>query len=180
MLTFPTSHALTDALITATRDPALATRLPLALFMYERTADTPRPVIGCHLISLQHTAGADGHDTAIVERLETLTREPAGTTGPIPALIRAANTTNHTTSSLRMLACAALDDDIVIAADGPHDCRRLDAVDIDGRVYQLTQHRTETPPVVTVDHIDDPRGIPAVVPALRTALIIAARLTRRY
>jgi len=177
MLTFPTSHALTDALITATHSPVLTAGLPIVLFLYEIADNDTEHLIRCHVIRPRRSSGPDAHDTTIVGRLDALTREHTDTQGPIPAVMAAVNATAGDAPGFRMLACAALDDDIVIAADGPHGCRRLDAVDIDGRIYQLTRYHAENHPVVTVD--DEPRDAPAAIPALQTALAVAVRLTSR-
>jgi hypothetical protein len=179
MLTFPTSHALTAALTTVTQSPVLTARLPILLFLYEIADNDTEHLIRCHVIRPQSSSGPDGSDTTVVGRLDALIREHTDTQGPIPAVMAAVNATVGDTPGFRMLACAALDDDIVIAADGPHGCRRLDAVDIDGRVYQLTRYHAETRTVVTVDDVDEPCGIPAAVPALQTALTVAVRLTSR-
>lgn len=177
MLTFPTSHALTEALITATQSPALTARLPIVLFLYEIAANDTERLIRCQVIRPRRS-GPEGPDTTIVGQLDALTRENNDTTGPIPAVMASVNASTGDAPGFRMLACAALDDDIVIAADGPHGCRRLDAVDIDGRVYQLTRYHAETHPVVTVDDIDEPHDTPAAIPALQSVLTAAVRLTQ--
>ncbi|WP_412738502.1 hypothetical protein [Krasilnikovia sp. MM14-A1259] len=179
MLTFPTSHALTDALITAIQTPDLTVRLPIVLFLYEVANTDTEHLIRCHVVRPRHSNGAEGLDTTIVGRIEALTHGHTETQGPIPALIASVNVTTGNAPGFRMLACAALDDDIVIAANEPHGCRRLDAVDIDGRVYQLTRYHAETHPVVTVDDADGPRDTPATIPPLQTALKIAVRLASR-
>ncbi|RZU51257.1 hypothetical protein EV385_3067 [Krasilnikovia cinnamomea] len=179
MLTFPTSHALTDALITAIQTPDLTARLPIVLFLYEVADTDTEHLIRCHVVRPRHSSGAEGLDTTIVGRLEALTRGHTDTQGPIPALMAAVHATTGDAPGFRMLACAALDDDIVIAANEPHGCRRLDAVDIDGRVYQLTRYHAETHPIVTVDDADEPRDTPATIPALQNALKIAVRLASR-
>jgi hypothetical protein len=179
MLTFPTSHALTEALITAAQSPELTARLPIVLFLYEMADNGTGHLIRCHVIRPRHSGGTEGLDTTIVSRLEALTREHPDTEGPIPVVMAAVNAGAGDAPGFRMLACAALDDDIVIADDGPHRCRRLDAVDVDGRVYQLTRYHTENHPVVTVDDVDEPRDTPAAVPALQAALTVAVHLTCR-
>jgi hypothetical protein len=179
MLTFPTSHALTEALITATHSPQLTARLPIVLFLYEIANNGTGYLIRCHVIRPRYSSGPEGLDTTIVGRLEALTREHTDAQGPIPMVMAAVNATTGDAPGFRMLACAALDDDIVIAEDGPHRCRRLDAVDIDGRVYQLTRYHTEKHPVVTVDDVDEPRDTPAAIPVLQAALTVAVHLTCR-
>lgn len=177
MLNFPTSHALTDALIIATQSPGLTARLPVVLFLYELAEDGTGHPIRCQVIRPRRSTDGEGLDTTIVGRLEALTRDRIDSEGPISTVMAAVNAAAGADPGFRMLACAALDDDVVIADDGPHVCRRLDAVDIDGRVYQLTRYRAETHPVVTID--ETPRDTPAAVPALRAALNAAVRLACR-
>lgn len=176
MLTFPTSHALTDALIAAAQNPLLAAPLPIVLFLYETADNDTRHQIRCHVIRPRHTNNPQTLDTTIVDRVQSLTCQYTDTDGPIPALMAAVTAAVGDAPGFRMLACAALDDNIVIADDSPHGCRRLDAVDIDGRVYQLTRYHAETHPVVTVDDADEPRDTPAAIPALQAALTLAVRL----
>lgn len=180
MLTFPTSHALTGALIAAAQSPYLAARLPIVLFLYETADNTTGHPISCHVIHPRRTGSPQALDTTIVDRIHSLTCQYTDTDGPIPAVMAAVTAAVGDAPGFRMLACAALDDDIVIADDNPHGCRRLDAVDIDGRVYQLTRYHTEIHPIVTVADADEPRdtpgAVPAAVPALQAALAFAVRL----
>ncbi|HEX8630559.1 MAG TPA: hypothetical protein VF755_20560, partial [Catenuloplanes sp.] len=50
----------------------------------------------------------------------------------------------------------------------------VDAVDVDGRVYQLTRHHRERTPIVLIDETPDPDDLPATQPAL-AALVAASR-----
>ena len=44
--------------------------------------------------------------------------------------------------------------------------RRVEAVDVDGRVYQLSRRPGETRPVVLLDEQPDPGDLPATYPPL--------------
>lgn len=84
---------------------------------------------------------------------------------------------------MRLLACAIAYDDI--HSDAPHGTasparlctvtavRRIDAVDTDGRVYQVMRLPGQQP-IVVVDDEPDPGDTPATHPGL-TALLTAAR-----
>ena len=67
---------------------------------------------------------------------------------------------------LRLLAWAVCYDDLL--ADTAHlpMLRRVDAVDVDGRVYQLSLRTGETGPVVVIGEHRDPGDLPATHPAL--------------
>ncbi|MFC4148033.1 hypothetical protein ACFO0M_17395 [Micromonospora mangrovi] len=74
----------------------------------------------------------------------------------------------------RLLAWAACYDDIPTLG-GP--ARRIDAVDIDGRAYQLTHLRGEDHPLLLVDDTPDP-GTPGTRPGLAALLAATAQDTR--
>jgi hypothetical protein len=61
--------------------------------------------------------------------------------------------------------------------DGIGEVRRVDAVDVDGRVYQLTRHRGEPAVVVLIDDQPDPADTPATQPGLGALLSATQRLT---
>ncbi len=74
----------------------------------------------------------------------------------------------------RLLAWAVLYEDVTADADGIGEVRRVDAVDIDGRLYQLTRHRGEPHVVAVIDDEPDPGDTPATHPGL-AALLTATR-----
>jgi len=74
----------------------------------------------------------------------------------------------------RLLAWAVLYEDVAAGPDGIAEVRRVDAVDIDGRVYQLTRRRGEPHVVVALADQPDPGDTPATHPGL-TALLTAAQ-----
>lgn len=77
----------------------------------------------------------------------------------------------------RLVAWAACYDDIHIPGGQPRQARRVDAVDTDGRVYQLTHLRDEDHPLVCVDDTPDPNDIPATYPGLVALLAATTRHT---
>ncbi|PSK61272.1 hypothetical protein B0E53_06833 [Micromonospora sp. MH33] len=71
-----------------------------------------------------------------------------------------------------LLAWATCYDDILTIGDAPRQARRIDAVDTDGRLYQLSHPRGDDQPLLLIDDTPDPGDIPATYPGL-TALITA-------
>jgi hypothetical protein len=67
---------------------------------------------------------------------------------------------------LRVLGWGVRYDDLVADAEDLLRVRYIDAVDIDGRVYQLTRRHGEPMPVVLIDEQPDPDDLPAIQPAL--------------
>ncbi|MGS2619306.1 hypothetical protein ACVCAH_33000 [Micromonospora sp. LZ34] len=117
---------------------------------------------------------------ALLHRLATAVGQPDRTAGPyrvtldtIIGLIRGVE------SDARLLAWAAVYDDILIAAGEPFQVRRVDAVDTDGRVYQLTHLHGEDHPHLVVDDEPDPHDTPATGPGLAALLAATARFTGR-
>ncbi|MEV0005651.1 hypothetical protein AB0H28_25670 [Micromonospora sp. NPDC050980] len=79
------------------------------------------------------------------------------------------------TPGLRLLAWAVCYEDVLVASDGPHEIRRVDAVDADRRSYQITRLRGEPHPVVCIDdHLDHDD-----TPATRSALARLIESTSR-
>ncbi|MFE0527109.1 hypothetical protein ACFW0V_05870 [Micromonospora parva] len=70
------------------------------------------------------------------------------------------------TPGLRLLAWAVCYEDVLVESDDLHEVRRVDAVDADGRGYQITRLRGEPHPVVRVDDPVDHDGAPATRSAL--------------
>ncbi|GAA3449657.1 hypothetical protein [Dactylosporangium matsuzakiense] len=88
---------------------------------------------------------------------------------------------------MRLLACAVAYDDIHTGSYRGHDvggtdagpivlARRIDAVDIDGRVYQAV-HLPGAPATVLVDDEPDPLDTPATYPGLAALLTAAVERT---
>jgi hypothetical protein len=78
----------------------------------------------------------------------------------------------------RLLAWAVLYDDVHLSTGRPQQVRRIDAVDTDGRVYQLTRLAGEDHPILTVDDTPDPSDTPATQPGLAALLTATQRFTR--
>jgi hypothetical protein len=77
----------------------------------------------------------------------------------------------------RLLAWATLYDDILTLDGQPRQARRVDAVDTDGRVYQLTHLRGEDHPLLVVDDTANPDDTPATLPGLAALLAATARFS---
>ncbi len=78
----------------------------------------------------------------------------------------------------RLLAWAVLYEDLAADPADIAEVRRVDAVDIDNRVYQLTRRRGEPHVVVLVDDHPDPGDTPATHPGLTALLTATGRLPR--
>ena len=78
---------------------------------------------------------------------------------------------------LRPLAWAVCYDDLLTDTDPLTRVRRVEAVDADGRVYQLSRTTRESHPVVLVDEQPDPADLPATYPALAQLAAAAAHTT---
>ena len=74
---------------------------------------------------------------------------------------------------LRLIGVGVRYDDLDAAADGLRRIRRVDAVDVDGRTYEVTRRHGETTPAVMVDDHPVPHDVKATHAAL-AALLTAA------
>ncbi|WP_233599745.1 hypothetical protein [Micromonospora sp. M71_S20] len=70
------------------------------------------------------------------------------------------------TPGLRLVAWAVCYEDVLVEPDELHEIRRIDAVDIDRRGYQITRLRGEQQPVVFIDEQCDTDDAPATRPGL--------------
>src|SRR5205814_6628499 len=115
----------------------------------------------------QHTAGIPAALHALADHLNTPgTGEAGNAAGPADASppLAAIRAELLAAPPARLLAWAVLYEDIHIDADagagtrpdGIGEVRRVDAVDVDGRVYQLTRHRGEPTVAVLIDAQPDP------------------------
>ncbi|MEU8332172.1 hypothetical protein [Micromonospora sp. NPDC048839] len=75
----------------------------------------------------------------------------------------------------RLMAWAACYADVHTLDGEPRQIRRVDAVDTDGRLYQLTHLTGEEHPLVLVDDTPEPRDLPATYPGLVALLAATAR-----
>ncbi|WP_430788164.1 hypothetical protein [Actinoplanes sp. G11-F43] len=78
---------------------------------------------------------------------------------------------------LRPLAWAVCYGDLLTDSDPLTRVRRVEAVDADGRVYQLSRTARETHPVVLVDEHPDPADLPTTYPGLARLAAAAAHPT---
>jgi hypothetical protein len=175
MLSFRTTHAITGELLAATRSAGWSSH-PLLLIIEDRPAGHPDHPDARHLrvtpidLPEQLWAAHPGGVAAVLEDLAGGVQDPSrpirhhdGSFGP----------------HARLLAVAVCYDDI--ATDPDNDTvamvRRVDAVDTDGRVYQLTQLPTETNAIAFLDEEPDPRDTPATHPGLSGLLHALNRQT---
>jgi hypothetical protein len=201
VLSFDTTHAITGCLVRAETDAHLRGwgGPPVLLVLH----DQPYPLAGPHPLrrmralsfALDPTdvaACTAGIPALLHELAEHLSDPDAGRPGrggaadpaTRPAQIRAGILT---APPARLLAWAALYEDVHIdvgigagiGADpaGIGEVRRVDAVDVDGRVYQLTRRRGEPAVVVLIDDQPDPGDTPATHAGLTALLSATHRLT---
>lgn len=177
MLSFDTVHLLTGCLLQAQSDtphgPVAADLLGTLVLAQDRPVDPTgsqpwylrvlqMPLSsdrGGHLslpAALQQIAdGLPGHDPSLARM------SPAGGrhSGDLD-MLRAA----LCQPGLRLLAWAISYDDLRVHDEDVVMVRRVDAVDVDGRVYQLSLHAGEAHPVVLLDEQPDPGDLPATGP----------------
>jgi hypothetical protein len=180
VLSFDTVHALTDCLIRLQADdrctPAAAPELLGTLMLAQ---DNPAGSPHGHLRQLRtlyvpllagpqlhHTLPAALHHVADALSGTAHTAPPDGPLSAADLTLLHAQLRNYR-PGLRLLAWAVCYDDV--RATPPHGLtllRRVDAVDADGRVYQLSRRPDETQPTVTLDDRPNPGDLPATYPPL--------------
>ena len=190
MLSFDTVHALTGHLITASHTPPAAypARDPLLLLLFHRHAPytvppqrTTRPVA---------VAVPDLTDSALSTLLHRSAEalHPARDRDPHlpPQLRRHADTLlGHLDRAGRtetLVAVAVRYDDRYLSEQPTGDTIRVDAVDVDRRLYQITRHRHENHPTVLVADQPDPTRAPAShtgLTAILTTATTAGGVSRR-
>ncbi|WP_240033271.1 hypothetical protein [Micromonospora globbae] len=115
---------------------------------------------------------------ALLHRLASSLDEPTTPTPYQTTLDTIISRIRATTADARLVAWAVCYDDIHTADGRPRQVRRVDAVDIDERIYQLTRLRGEDHPLVLVDDTPDPADTPATHPGLVALLAATARYSR--
>jgi hypothetical protein len=167
VLSFRTTHAITGELMATTRSDDWRSH-PLLLLIQDRPAAQPDAPDARHLrvtpIDLpEHLWSEDPGGVAAV--LDDLAAGAVHPTRPI---------THHDSfgPDARTLAVAVCYDDIATdpGTSSVAAIRRVDAVDTDGRVYQLTQLPDDDSAVVMVDDQPNPGDTPATHPGLRGLL----------
>lgn len=184
MLSFDTTHAVTGCLLAADADAtSFGFRSPAVLLVLHDRPLTPHRLrqlrqlravaytLDPHDLAA-HTQGVPGVLTDLAAELTRSATTPTAGAGIDPAMV--ADAIIHVPPDSRLLAWAVLYHDLHAAPAGIHEIRRVDAVDVDGRLYQVTRRRDEVFAVVAVDDQPDPDAIPATHPGL-TALIAASR-----
>jgi hypothetical protein len=182
VLSFDTVHALTTCLLHVQHDAPHGSAAAGLLGTLVLAQDHPVGPTGSglrhlRLLQLPLLAGNGEHQSlpaalhAIADGLSG--HDPAPDTQPSPGdgphhlddldLLRAAL---HQ-PALRLIAWAVCYDDLL--ADNDADLakvRRVEAVDVDGRVYQLSLHPNDRYPDVSIDDQPDPDDLPATHPPL--------------
>lgn len=179
MLSFDTVHAITDSLLDLHRDPTVA-RLsdpPVLVVLHDQpvTTDTDTKVryrtITTTYVPHAFAPTDTRHIDDVLHRLAGAYRNDR-TTAPDPTNLRHLFTASNTGAPVpRLLAWALLYHDV--STDGSHEVhlvRRVDAIDTDARVYQVTRLRHEPHPFVVIDEEPDAGAIPATQPALSALL----------
>ena len=155
-----------DASITGPGDPLL-----IALIGWP-----PRPVLAPIDARLWHThaGGVPGLLGALANTLST--HPNAATTGSVAVQV-IGREIHRTVIAARLIAWAVLCDDLHTDDTGIHPVRRVDAVDIDQRVYQLRRHADQVVGLVVVDDTPDPADTPATQPPLSRLVTACHRNT---
>ncbi|MFG2058579.1 hypothetical protein ACGFI9_31595 [Micromonospora sp. NPDC048930] len=179
MLSSNTVRTLTDCLIAADADAEqMGWGQPPTLLLVHDWLLTTRPKRRRKMRSLEFPLHPDdllanpAGLPALLHRLAAGLTNPIETTPYQATLDTIISRIRATTPDARLVAWAACYDDIHTNGGQPRQARRVDAVDADGRVYQLTHLRGEDHPRVRVDDPPDPGDIPATYPGL-VALLAA-------
>jgi len=172
VLSFRTTHAITGELI-ATADRG-SPRSPVLLILQDRPIPQPDGPEARHL-----------RVTPIRVSDQAWAQHPHGVPGVLDDIAAGIITPPHRPergdggfgSEIRTLAVAVGYDDIHTDphADTITPVRRVDAVDTDGRVYQVTRLPDERHGVAIVDDQPDPDDTPATHPGLHALLNILHR-----
>jgi hypothetical protein len=184
VLSFDTTHAVTGCLLQADAEAtSFGFRGPAVLLVLHDRPLTPpgsrrlrqlRAVaytVDPHELAA-HAQGLPGVLTDLAAALTRSTTTP--TTGRGIDLAMVTDAIAHVPPDSRLLAWAVLYHDLHAGPAGIHEVRRVDAVDVEGRLYQITRRHREAFAVVAVDDQPDPDAVPATHPGL-TALIAASR-----
>lgn len=186
MLTFDTVHALTGCLLDA---DAHAETLgwnspPVLLLLHHRppltpTARRPHEITG--VAFAVHTRDWPEHSARLPALLSDLAARMGAYVQPesrLDAKIRrAAELMLMTERGARLLAWAVVYEDVLADDTAICQVRRVDAVDIDGRVYQVSRLRGEAHPLVVIDDQPDPGDIPATQPGLAALVDATQQIT---
>ena len=184
MLSFATVHALTECLLHVEHDTppaplAAAEQLgTLVLAQDQPTCPTGGPLRALRLLRLPLLGDQRRHLT-LPAALHQIAAAMAADAAPDPSPDGEENGPLHPDDraalrhalrkprpGLRLLAWAVCYDDLLADDEGIAPLRRVEAVDVDGRVYQLSRRPGEPRPVVLLDEQADTGDLPATYPPL--------------
>ncbi len=184
MLSFNAVHTLTACLIAADADAdQMGWGQPPTLLLIHDWLLTATPKRRRKMRSLEFPLHPDDMLTdpaglpALLQRLASALDNPTKPTPYQATLDTIIRRIRATTPDARLVAWAACYDDIHTGGGQPRQARRVDAVDADGRLYEVTRLRGEDHPLVLVDDTPDPGDIPATHPGLVALLAATARYT---
>ncbi|MGK5741502.1 hypothetical protein [Micromonospora sp. URMC 103] len=177
MLSFAAVHTLAGCLLAA---DAEADTLgwgtpPTLLLIHDRplTSDGTVPLREMRSVELPLRRGDLLTDPAglpaLLRRLAADLHRPSAATPYEAALDTIVGVLRAAEPDTRVLAWAACYDDILTGVGQPRPARRIDAVDTDGRRYELTRLRGEGQPLLHVHDTSD-TGVPATYPGLSALL----------
>lgn len=185
MLSFDTVHALTECLLHVEHDTppaplAAAEHLgTLVLVQDQPTCPNGGPLRALRVLRLPLLGDERRHLTlpaALHQIADDMTADvttPASSNdgdenGPLHAddLASLRHALREPRPGLRLLAWAVCYDDLLADDEGVVALRHVEAVDVDGRVYQLSRRPGESRPVVLLDEQADTGDLPATHPPL--------------
>ncbi|MFI7523801.1 hypothetical protein [Micromonospora globbae] len=182
MLSSDTVRALTECVIAADADADQMGwgQRPTLLLVHDRLPTPARPNQRHAMRSLEFPLHPDDllADSAglpaLLHRLAAALTQPTETSPYQATLDTIIDRIHVSAPDARLVAWAACYDDTHTRGGQPRQARRVDAVDADGRVYQLTHPRGEDHPLVLVDDTPNPHDLPATYPGLVALLAATA------
>ncbi|MBM0255852.1 hypothetical protein [Micromonospora sp. 4G55] len=187
MLSFNAVHTLAGCLLAVDADAeTLGWGQPATLLLiHDRPLDTTAgPASLREMYSVEFPLHRDDLLTdpaglpALLHRLAASLSNPDAPTPYRATLHTILGLIRATAPHARLLAWAACYDDILTVDGQPRQARRVDAVDTDGRLYEVTRLRGEDHPLLCVNEALDPGDIPATHPGLTALLAATARYTQ--
>lgn len=183
MLSFRTVHTLARCLLAADADgETLGRGQPVTLLLIHDQPQTPAaPHRMRETRSLEFPPHRDDLLTdaaglpALLHRLAAALDNPNASTSYQATLDTIIGRIRQTEPDARLLAWAACYDTILTTEGQPRQARRVDAVDTDGRWYEVTHLRGEEHALMLVDDTPVPGDIPATYPGLAALLAATAR-----
>ncbi|MCI4066185.1 hypothetical protein MRQ36_28000 [Micromonospora sp. R77] len=180
MLSFTTVHTIADCVVTAHAEAALTgwgTPPTLLLLVHRRRSEaTPGEVVVVEFPLHPNDVLTDpARLPALLYRLAHGLQPSGGRlSAPYQATLRTIlRRVRGTGPAVTVLAWAALYD--IHTLDGaPRPVRRVDAVDVDGRAYTLTDVHGEGRPLLAVDDAPRVEDMPATLSGLAALLAITA------